>query len=439
MKAFIKNMRAAALSAVVFASCSVTQKTTRTPDAPSWVELKSVDGKFDFYVNGRRFEVKGAGGTYNLALLKSCGGNSFRTWGADNGRELLETARRNGFMVAMGLGLRQELRNFDYNDTAAVRAQFERIRKDVDSLKSHPNLLCWVAGNELNLAPRGKTLNPRVYDALKEVVDYIHKADPGHPVTTAFAGVNKEQIRTALERCPDLDFISFQVYAGLQTVEAQARNAEISKPYMVTEYGPRGHWEQPSTAWGREIEETSTEKADGLAERIRKGFLENKSGLCLGGYAFVWGQKQERTPTWYGLFLKTGESTAMVDELTRYWSGEYPENRAPRIDGFELDAKKALDNICLECGKSYTARVKASDPDHDALTYRWEIRTEVKVRSQGGAREIEPDKVELKMIPSNDGELTFVSPDTPGEYRIFSYVYDGKNKAGTANIPFYVK
>jgi hypothetical protein len=439
MKACFKIMRIAALAAVVFASCSITQKINETSDSPSRVELKAVDGKFNFYVNGRLFEVKGAGGTYNLAMLKSCGGNSFRTWSADKGRELLETARRNGFMVAMGLGLRQELRNFDYNDTAAVKAQFERIRKDVDSLKSHPNLLCWVAGNELNLALRGKTLNPKVYDVLKEVVDYIHKTDPNHPVTTTFAGVNKSHIGTALERCPDLDFISLQVYAGLMNIEELAKKAEITKPYMVTEYGPRGHWEGPSTAWGREIEETSTEKADGLAERIRKGLIENKSGLCLGGYAFVWGQKQERTPTWYGLFLKTGESTAMVDELTRYWSGNYPENRAPRIDGFELDAKEAIDNIYLECGKTYTAKVNASDPDNDALTYQWEIRTEVKVRSQGGAREIEPDKVELKMISSNNGELTFVSPVTPGEYRIFSCVVDGKNKAGTANIPFYVK
>jgi hypothetical protein len=439
MKAYFKIKMVAALAAVAFASCAITKKIAEASNSPSRVELKAVNGKFNFYVNGRLFEVKGAGGTYNLTLLKSCGGNSFRTWGANNGKELLETARRNGFMVAMGLGMRQQLHNFDYNDTTAVKNQFERIKNDVDSLKNHPNLLCWVAGNELNLAGRGKTLNPKVYDALKEVVDYIHKTDPNHPVTTTFAGVNKNHIKVALERCPDLDFISLQVYAGLLNIEEQAKKAEISKPYMVTEYGPRGHWEGPSTAWGREIEETSTEKANGLAERIRKGFIENKSGLCLGGYAFVWGQKQERTPTWYGLFLKTGESTAMVDELTRYWSGNYPENRAPHIDRFELDAKKAIDNIYLEPGKTYTAKVYASDPDKDALTYQWEIRSEVKVRSQGGAREIEPDKAKVEIQSSNNGELTFVAPDTTGDYRIFSYVYDGKNKAGTANIPFYVK
>jgi len=39
--------------------------------------------------------------------------------------------------------------------------------------------------------------------------------------------------------------------------------------------------------------------------------VDNK--LCLGSYVFFWGQKQERTPTWYGMFLKSGEETAAID------------------------------------------------------------------------------------------------------------------------------
>jgi hypothetical protein len=111
----------------------------------------------------------------------------------------------------------------------------------------------------------------------------------------------------------------------------------------------------PQTAWGREIEEPSALKATGLYERIQQGIVNDPTGLCLGGYAFLWGQKQERTPTWYGMFLKTGEATAVVDELTRYWSGQYPENRAPMVDDIRLNDKKAVENVYVKPGERCVA------------------------------------------------------------------------------------
>ena len=423
------------LSAVaLLASCK-----TRDPlQTPSRVEIKAVDGKYSFYVNSEIFEVKGVGGGGNMALLRESGGNALRTWGP--GKEILDSAYKYKLMIAMGLSLRQELHGFDYNDTAAVGKQFRVIKKAIDTYKNHPNLLCWVAGNELNLSPnKGVPVNPKVYDALKDVVDYIHKTDPNHPVTTAIAGVSKDVIKVALEHCPDLDFISLQTYGGLGRIPELARAAEITKPYAITEYGPVGHWERPQTEWGREIEETSAEKASGLYDRIQKGIVSDNSGLNLGGFAFIWGQKQERTPTWYGMFLKSGESTAPIDELTRYWTGKYPDNRAPKVDSLKLEGKNAVDNVYIKPGIQCTAKVFASDPDNDTITMKWVVSREVIERSQGGAREIEPDPVTIEIISDSDGELTFVSPKEVGEYRLFSYVFDGKNKAGTANIPFYVK
>jgi hypothetical protein len=439
MQMNLKKIAGAILLIAAFHSCVQLESKNNDLLKPSKVELKKVDGNYHFFVNGELYEVKGVGGSYDLAMLKKSGGNTFRTWGTHQAKELLDSAQRYDFMVAMGLSMRKELHNFNYDDTAAVSKQFEKIKKDIDSLKHHPNILCWVAGNELNLMSGGKAVNPKVYDALKQVVDYIHETDPNHPVTTAFAGVNKTHIDVAMERCPDLDFISLQVYGSLLTIEESAKEAEITKPYLITEFGPVGHWERPSTSWGREIEETSSEKAKGLQNRMQKAFISNKSGLCLGGYAFVWGYKQERTPTWYGMFIKTGESTEVVDELTKFWNGKYPENRAPQIEKFELNGKKAINNIFLEAGKEYTAKVFASDPNNDSLTYAWETLSEVKVRSHGGGREIRPDNVEVKIISSENGTFTFIAPPIPSEYRIFVYVYDGKNKVGTANIPYCTK
>lgn len=407
---------------------------------PSKVEIKAVNGVYNFYVNGELFMVKGVGGSNNLAALKKAGGNSIRTWSPRNGRQLLDTAYKYNLMVAMGVGMGQELHHFDYNDTAAVAKQYKRNIKVVDELKNHPALLCWVVGNELNLSPvNGKPVNPKVYDALKDIVDYIHQEDPNHPVTTTFGGIHKAQIKVALEHCPNLDFLSLQVYGALANLTEQVQAADITLPFAVTEYGPIGHWERPQTEWGREIEETSAEKASGLYQRVQNGIVKNSTGLCLGGYAFLWGQKQERTPTWYGMFLKTGEATAIVDELTRYWSGEYPENRAPKLDSMKIDGKKAFDNIYLKPGKEYTTSVFASDPNGDELTYKWELMQEVEVRSQGGAHEVEPGTIPIDFLKDSDGTLRFISPKETGEYRLFSYVFDGKNKVGTANVPFMVQ
>lgn len=105
----------------------------------------------------------------------------------------------------------------------------------------------------------------------------------------------------------------------------------------------------------------------------------------------------------------------------------------------KLDGKNAVDNVYISPGVASSAKVFASDPDNDPLTYKWVILKEVKVRSQGGARESEPEGINIEVISDVNGDLKFKSPIDIGEYRLFCYVFDGKNKVGTANFPFYVK
>lgn len=414
---------------------------------PSYVSIKKQGDKYRFYVNGKPFIVKGVGLDFdagnNFKALKEAGGNTFRTWRTRDAEQELDSAAKYDLMVAMGLDIKKELHDFDYNDEKPVAKQLEQMKKIVAKYKDHPNLLCWIAGNELNLLfdrnGKLKPVNPKVYEALADLVDYIHKIDPNHPVTFTFAGIMKAHIQPALARCPQIDFLSFQVYGGLATLQEQIEKAGVTRPYMVTEFGPMGHWEVPVTSWKREIEESSSAKARGIAERIQKGFTSNNSGLCLGGFAFIWGQKQERTPTWYGMFCKSGEATATVDELTRFWTGSYPANRAPRVDSVKLNNKRATDHVYVKPGKEYNARVWASEPEQDPLTYKWVIMKEVMKKSKGGEKEIEPDTIDFKVTFEKDGVLSFITPPKKGEYRLLVYVYDGKGKAGTANIPFYVK
>ena len=436
----------------LFFSCGPSANHTEdthstTEQKPSHVEISKIDGKYEILVNGKPYKVKGAGINFpdgaNFKALAAAGGNTFRTWTTDSLVQELDSAVKYNLMVAVGLSLDKELHGFDYTDTAAVAEQLERVKKTVNTYKNHPNILCWVAGNELNLLFNEDgslgMVHPRTYRALADIVDYIHEVDPHHPVTSSLAGVTKSHIDMALENCPNLDFLAVQVYGDLQNIAQHVADGNLTKPFMVTEFGPLGHWERPATDWGREIEEESAVKAAGLAKRIEMGILEDSSGLNIGNFAFEWGQKQERTPTWYGMFNKSGEATARIDELTKYWTGEYPENRAPLTDSMKIDNRKAVDNIYLKPGVTYDAEVFIRELDNDSLTYDWVILKEVQTRSQGGAFEQEPDAVKFEVLSDANGKLSFVSPEEEGDYRLFSYAYDGNGKVGNANVPFYVK
>jgi len=405
--------------------------------APAKVELRQTKGQWRLHVNGDPFYVKGAGIEFGSPeKLKEHGGNSFRTWSTDNGRdtgkEVLDRALANGLYVAMGLDVDHERRGFDYDDEQAVARQFELLKAQVLEYKDHPALLLWVVGNELNFEQ-----NPKVWDAVNDLSKMIHELDPNHPTTTAIAGFRPDAVSLVQQRAPDLDFICFQMYYDIINLPKYLRESDWSKPYLVTEWGATGHWECGKTDWGAPLENDSTTKADLYAQRYR-AVIETDQTLCLGSYVFLWGNKQERTPTWYGMFLDSGEETAPVDVMHEIWSGRPPANRSPRLGSLRLDGKTAAQSVRLQPGETYIARVTARDPDADTLAYQWEVMEESTSTSIGGDKEHRPPQVPGLITDPNQSEIVLQAPSRPGPYRLFAYVFDGQGHAAHANIPFYV-
>ncbi|MDO3385473.1 glycoside hydrolase family 2 TIM barrel-domain containing protein [Gilvimarinus sp. SDUM040013] len=437
-----KSAKLAAAAALAFCVSSVVVAESA---GPKQVEIVKNSGVYQLLVNGEPFAVKGVGGSNidTMELLVSVGGNSVRTWNAHSADALLAQAQKHGVMVALGFDTEKELHGFDYNDTVAVAEQFERFKATVDKYKNHPNLLAWVVANEPNLLFNEdgslKDVNPRVYQSINAMIEYIHQNDPYHPVTYTFAGASEKHIKTALKYTPDVDFISVQLYGDVGELPRIIEGHNIDKPYMVTEYGAIGHWERPTTEWGREIEEPSGVKARTLAQRMNDAFAGNPTGKVIGSYAFLWGQKQERTPTWYGMFNADGKPNARVDELSRFWTGEYPLNRAPLAFAIRMNEKTATDSVYVAPGAKVRVEVDVKDPDSDTLEYQWVLLKEVQIRSQGGAFEQKPDAMDIAVVEEAPGVLVFQAPEAEGDYRIFSYTYDGKGKVGNANFPFYVK
>ena len=407
-------------------------------DGPAKVEVTKSNGKYQLLVDGNPFYIKGAGLEFgNVAALAEHNANSFRTWRTDNGRksakEVLDEAHEHGLMVSMGIEVERERHGFDYNDEDAVQKQKERIKKEVMEIKDHPALLIWVIGNELNL----NYSNPKVWDAVNDISKMIHELDPNHPTTTTLAGISQKEINYIKERCGDLDILSVQMYGDLPDVPKLIREYGWNGPYMVTEWGATGHWEVPTTDWGAPIEENSTLKAANYLKRY-KGGIAADTIQCIGSYVFLWGNKQERTPTWYGVFLENGKETESVGVMHYIWNGTWPENRTPQIASFVLDGKTAYNSITLEKSKEYIAQVIIKDIENDPIAYRWEILPESEEVKEGGDHEARPEPVTIEGMEEKNGTIKFKSP-APGNYRLFVYADDGFNHEGTANIPFKVK
>ncbi|NBC58956.1 MAG: hypothetical protein GVY05_11815 [Bacteroidetes bacterium] len=396
-------------------------------------EIRLTNEGYRIFLNDEPFYVDGAGvGKGDLETLASHGANSFRTWSTHNAKEILDKAQKLDLKVMMGIWVGLERQGFDYNDQKAVKKQLDRIRQEVLAYKDHPALMSWAIGNELNLSSK----NPKVWDAVNEISEMIHELDPNHLTTTPLAGIDKKYVDLIAKRAPDLDFLSVQLYAGIENLPELIEQSNYQGGLMVTEWGATGYWEVDKTSWGAPIENNSSVKADLYKNRYIKFIKTNKQ--IMGSYVFLWGQKQERTPTWFGMLMPDGNETESVDVMHYLWTGKWPENRSPRLIDFTLEGKRATDNIKLKKNKTYTTKVSVKDPDGDKLNYRWEIMRESQSQKSGGDKEKIPETIDGYFSTDNH-TTTFKAPSDSGAYRLFIYVEDGYQHTAHANIPFLVE
>ena len=406
---------------------------------PSKVELNYRDDKFQLSVDNQPFYINGAGVDFgSIKSLAEFGGNAFRTWRVNNGEktglEILDEAHDNGLMVCMGIEVERERHGFDYDDEQAVAEQMAAIKKDILALKDHPALLMWGIGNELNLRHK----NPKVWDAVNDLSKMIHQIDPNHLTTTMLAGAEPGEICLVAENCPDLDLLSFQIYGAIDKLPDFLRQSEYQGAYMITEWGATGHWESDNTSWDRPIEANSTVKANDYHSRYID-YIAADTKQCIGSFVFLWGQKQERTPTWYGLFLENNNCTEAAQVMQYLWTGKWPQHRIPKIGQLSINGMLAEESICLQQSQSYSAKIDIEDCSGN-LTYRWELMKEVdrELESDGGDFEPTPDIVWQNSASNALSEVIFSPPET-GEFRLFIYVDDDYGGSATANIPILIE
>ncbi len=415
--------------AVLLVGCASTN--TRASYEGSVVTLEHDDGRYTLLKDGEPYVIHGVGGSSNLALLKERGGNTIRTWDAEGIDSTLDEAHELGISVVVGIWIAHQRHGYDHSDPAQRRAQLDRVEKFVRMYRDHPAVLAWGVGNELEL---GGDLDIAI-EQIKEASALVKSLDKNHPVMAVVAGLGENKAKRIQDECPDVDFLGVNSYGGMADVPNELRRQGYTGAYAMTEYGVVGHWETSNTSWGAPIEQSSHEKAEFLRTSYDKAITAQLGKQCLGGFAFLWGQKQERTPTWYGLLLESGEATERVDVLEELWTGEQPENRAPIVKEVRLMGRGER---VYEPGQRILVIVEVQEPDADVMDIEWEVLPESTATTTGGDFENSLEPLDVYIEKDTVRRYFITMPQQEGAYRVYVTVRDTEGHAGTANMPCYV-
>ena len=428
------------LSGIIIASLFSLSLNSCTNKIPKeGIVLIEKEGKHVLYIDGKETYIKGVGGMNRLDMASQNGANAFRTWGGnvESVRNILKTAAEYNMYVMQGIGLTKDsARYFDDKYKEQLRNE---VRALADTFKDNPHLLVWGIGNEIEL---GNANIPEAWMFVEELAQIIRSIDSRHLISTVTSH-NAKALDLIAKYAPSLDIIGINSYGSIGGVEQMVKNSEYNGPYLITEWGPTGFWETAKTSWNAPLEQTSEEKRIVYEDRYNQHIFG--PGSCVGSFVFLWGQKEERTPTWFSMFVESnvpglplnGEKTPQVEAMERVWAREEPEQTAPVITGFKINEKKAIESITLSVNEPIKANVSVHDKNEDTLTYIWEILHEATVLGFGGSREPRPDRYgEVIISDTNQIELAIKEA---GKYRVYIYVSDNTGFVATANIPVLVQ
>lgn len=378
-----------------------------------------------------------------LEVFAALGGNCIR---ASANRTGLNRAAKLGVKILVNLPTRGERDGLDWDDLHAIAKQKEEMIGIVRTLKHHPAVLMWSVGNELDWkpAPDGNRppTHPDLWKHLDDLVRAIKEVDPIHPVTVCTGMETKPELLESKlawiqKDCPSIDVLGITAFHNIPIV-AETVRTHWGKPYFFAEWSATPPWRALRTAWEAPLEPTSSMKASFVGDCYRKTILPDDT--CIGAFLFFWGERHERTHTWFGL-IRDGMRTESLDVMQRVWTGSWPDNRAPGVLGLSLSGYSKHEDIRLAPGILQEAQVHCFDPDSDDLEISWHIRADINAIFGTYAGEGEPHPEPIPGLISHQAEkrVRFLTPTEPGAYRLYVQVTDGHDNVGYANVPFLVE
>ena len=197
------------MSAVVFPVFAVT------------VTIQKTDTTWQLLKDDQPYSVLGASGGAYPSKLVAAGGNSVRTYSPD--KSTLDNAQSLGLTVCLGIS------GNDYNSALA----------SVQAYKSHPALLMWGLGNEMEsgLTESGQVALWQLVDSIARMV---HQIDGQHPCITSLAdiaGTKLQDIAQYATNAVQGKIATVNVYLDRETFMSLAAYSTSGKLVSVIDKG----------------------------------------------------------------------------------------------------------------------------------------------------------------------------------------------------------
>lgn len=420
----------------LFLLSSGVNAQVRIAGSPGEGYALTVDGE-KVFIKGTcgRVTLEDAFGRATMGEAARRGANAYRTYSSDSTTvaRAVEAASRHGMYLMMGISLPKNPAR--YRDEAFRQKMREQCTALAERYADDRNIIVWALGNELNM---GEGIGEEGWRFVEELAVLMKERDSRHLTCTVLSSARAAGIVGRL--CPSLDFVGINSYGGIGGVERTLREEGYDGAYMITEWGPTGWWERPKTSWGAPVEQTSSQKCTVIERRYRQCILEPKA--CMGSFVFLWGQKEERTPTWFGLFVESGveglpldgQPTPAVEVMERLWKQTDAPAVAPVVLSITAGGKPAVQNPVFAPGEKFEVSVGVESGR--GTRYVWEILREATRTATGGAYEPRPERYGNTCVTRRPVLKTRI--DSVGNYRVYCYAISAEGYAATANIPVSV-
>lgn len=393
--------------------------------------VKDSDG-YHLQRNGKEFYVKGAAGNERLSELAEAGGNTIRVYSPDSLKIRLDEAQQLGLTVVADIPLPNYSEYYDYfYEGEPYDSLIRHIKEIIIEHKDHPALLFWMLGNEMNYGPAPTAFR----NAFNSLVDTVHYYDPHHPVSTSIIAHELQDIFTSLDDFRP-DFVSINIFGSIERFRNNIAPFSLiwSGPYLISEWGNNGPWEETATNWGAPIEPPGPTQGRLLKTRYVDHISTLGQNRCLGNLVFYWGYKYEHTDSWFSIFDQEGNKSERYLEMAKLWDPSDTPQQHPRLEYLLINERGAEASIVLTAGDTTLATANFSDGLEDVSTFKWVVKEELSRSSD----EVQPERVPITPIGAEVNWLIFLAPESPGPYRLFLKTVDTAGYFTTANIPFYV-